>query len=43
MRLSVRRLYFDGSRAERELGLTPISVRQAVEEAWTWYRAQGLL
>lgn len=36
-------LYFDGSKAARELGLPQISARAAVEEAWCWYRAQGLL
>lgn len=43
MRLSTRRLFYDTSKAERELGLTPVSARRAVEEAWAWYQAEGLL
>lgn len=43
MRLSVRRLYFDTSKAERELGLLSVPARRGVEEAWAWYQAQGLL
>jgi dihydroflavonol-4-reductase len=43
MRLSTRRLFYDTSKAERELGLTPVSARSAVEEAWAWYQAEGLL
>lgn len=43
MRLSVQRLYYDASKAERELGLAPVSARRAVEEAWAWYQAEGLL
>lgn len=43
LRLSTRCLFYDGSKAERELGLTPVCARRAVEEAWAWYQAQGLL
>lgn len=43
MRLSVQRLFYDASKAERELGLAPVSARRAVEEAWAWYQAEGLL
>lgn len=43
MRLSTRRLFYDTSKAERELGLPPVSARRAVEEAWAWYQAEGLL
>ena len=43
MRLSVQRLFYDASKAERELGLAPVSARHAVEEAWAWYQAEGLL
>ncbi len=42
-RLSALPLYFDGSKAHVELGLPLVSARAAVEEAWAWYRAQGLL
>ncbi len=42
-RLSARPMYFDGSKAERELGLSRVSAREAVEEAWAWYRAMDLL
>ncbi len=43
LRLSALPLYFDGSKAERELGFPHVPLRAAVEEAWTWYRAHGLL
>ena len=41
--LSARDMFFDGSRAERELGVPRISAREAVKDAWEWYRRQGLL
>jgi dihydroflavonol-4-reductase len=41
--LSARAMYFDGRRAEHELGLPRIGVRDAVQDAWRWYRQQGLL
>lgn len=43
LRLSAQKFYFDGSKAERELGLIPVAARRGVEEAWAWYQAQGLL
>ena len=43
VRLSTHFMYFDGSKAERELGFPQISACSAVEEAWDWYRAQGVL
>ncbi|MBN1261244.1 MAG: NAD-dependent epimerase/dehydratase family protein [Anaerolineae bacterium] len=43
LRLGARFLYFDGAKAERELGFAGRTARLAVEEAWSWYRAQGLL
>ena len=42
-RMSAYCLHFDGSKAERELGFPRVSASAAVEEAWAWYRAQGLL
>lgn len=41
--LSSREMYFDGTKAERELGLPHIGIRAAIEDAWTWYRDQGML
>ncbi|MGC9350108.1 MAG: NAD-dependent epimerase/dehydratase family protein [Anaerolineae bacterium] len=41
--LSTRYMYFNGRRAERELGVPRIGARAAVREAWDWYREQGLL
>jgi dihydroflavonol-4-reductase len=41
--LSLHKLYFDGTKASHELGFESASVREAVESAWRWYRARGLL
>ena len=41
--LSAHALYFDGSKAARELGFESASLAEAVEAAWQWYRARGLL
>jgi dihydroflavonol-4-reductase len=41
--LSLHKLYFDGAKASHELGFESASVREAVESAWRWYRARGLL
>lgn len=43
MRLSARHLYFDSSKAAHELGFAPGSARDAVLEAWGWYREHGML
>ncbi len=43
LRLGAFNLYFDGSKAERELGFPHVPLRAAIEEAWTWYRAHHLL
>ncbi|HQE91205.1 MAG TPA: NAD-dependent epimerase/dehydratase family protein [Anaerolineae bacterium] len=43
LHLSVRDMYFDGSKAERELGFVPGSAQAAVVEAWEWYREHGFL
>ncbi|MCU0521795.1 MAG: NAD-dependent epimerase/dehydratase family protein [Anaerolineae bacterium] len=43
LELSGLRMYFDGGKAERELGVPRMSARAAVEDAWTWYRREGLL
>ena len=43
LHLSARDMYFDGSKAERELGFIGGSAQAAVAEAWAWYREQGLL
>ena len=41
--LSVRDMYFDGSKAVRELGFPVVSARAAIEEAWDWYAGAGML
>jgi dihydroflavonol-4-reductase len=41
--LSMHKLYFDGAKASRELGFESASAQEAVESAWQWYRAHGLL
>ncbi len=41
--LSAHELYFDGSKASRELGFESDSVQEAVDSAWQWYRDHGLL
>ncbi len=41
--LSVRDMYFDGSKAVRELGFPVVSARAAIEEAWDWYTFAGML
>lgn len=43
VRLSARELYFDVNKAARELDFLPTPARAAVQEAWDWYRAHGLL
>jgi dihydroflavonol-4-reductase len=43
LHLSARDMYFDGSKAERELGFSGGSARASVVEAWEWYREHGLL
>ncbi len=43
LHLSARDMYFDGHKAARELGFVGGSAREAVLEAWTWYREHGLL
>jgi dihydroflavonol-4-reductase len=40
--LSSRYMYFDGRKAERELGVPQCGARAAVEESWDWYRQHGL-
>ena len=39
--LSRRYEYFDSSKAQRELGYTHISARQALVKAVAWYRENG--
>jgi dihydroflavonol-4-reductase len=41
--LSVRDMYYDGSKAVRELGFPVVSARAAIEEAWDWYSRAGML
>jgi len=43
LHLSARDMYFDSSKAERELGFAGGSARDAVAEAWAWYNEHGLL
>jgi len=41
MRLSTEFVYFDASKAIRELGLPQTSFRQTVEQTYQWYKAHG--
>ncbi len=43
LHLSMRDMYFDGSKAECELGFAGGSAQAAVMEAWGWYCEHGLL
>lgn len=43
VRLSALDLYFDGRKAVGELGFPLVPAREAVAEAWAWYRDQQLL
>ncbi len=43
LHLSARDMYFDGSKAERELSFVGGSAQASVVEAWNWYREYGLL
>ena len=43
LHLSMRNMYFDGSKAERELGFAGGSAQAAVAEAWVWYHEHKLL
>ena len=41
VRMAKKRMYFDPSKAVRELGLPQTDVGQALEDAVAWFRAQG--
>jgi len=41
VRMARKRMYFDPSKAVRELGLPRTDVRQALEDAVAWFRAHG--
>lgn len=43
MRLTNEFIWFDSAKAERELGYTHTSVRQALQECYDWYREHGYL
>jgi len=43
MRLTAKYIYFDSSKAQRELGLPHTPVRQALQECYDWYVAHGYL
>jgi dihydroflavonol-4-reductase len=43
MRLTADYIYFDSSKAQRELGLPHTPVRQALQECYDWYVAHGYL
>ncbi len=43
LHLSARDMYFDGSKAERELGFVGGAAQASVAEAWGWYCEHGLL
>lgn len=41
VKMAAKKMFFDSSKALRELGLPQTSVRQALEEAVSWFREQG--
>jgi dihydroflavonol-4-reductase len=43
MRLTAEYIYFDSSKARRELGLSHTPVRQALQECYDWYVQHGYL
>ncbi len=43
MRLTGKQLYFDSSKAQRELDLPHTPIRQAMQECYDWYMANGYL
>jgi len=43
MRLTAEYIYFDSSRAQRELGLPHTPIRQALQECYDWYVRHGYL
>lgn len=43
LRLSARRLFFDASKARRELGLTGRPLAETVRDTWAWYKDAGYL
>ncbi len=43
MRLTAKYIYFDSSKAQRELGLPHTPVRQALRECYDWYVQHGYL
>ena len=43
MRLTAEYIYFDSSKAQRELGLPHTPVRQALQECYDWYVQHGYL
>lgn len=44
LRMSCQRMFCDGSKTKRELGLAvPLPFRRAAQDAYDWYRQQGVL
>jgi dihydroflavonol-4-reductase len=43
MRLTAKYIYFDSSKAQRELGLPHTPIRQALQECYDWYVKHGYL
>lgn len=43
LRLSAQFIYFDASKARRELGLAARPLEATVRDAWAWYREEGVL
>lgn len=43
MRLTREYLWFDSAKAQRELGLPHTPIRQAMQECYAWYKANGYL
>jgi dihydroflavonol-4-reductase len=41
VKLSRKHMYFDGSRAVRELGMTQTPVEEALQDAVQWFKAHG--
>lgn len=43
VRLGAKKIYFDGSKAWRELGEPQVDIRQSVRETFAWYQAHGFI
>jgi dihydroflavonol-4-reductase len=43
VRMAKQRMYYDASKAEKTLGLTPSPVTRALSDAVTWFQENGYL